>query len=398
MSHEEQHAVRREGQRPSARWRKNLALMLVSTLAALGFAEGVVRLLYGDRMVLFPRYHSKAVYGDYTLRRLRPNTEFWHTSVDGRWKFVINAQGFRDTRDFPYSKKPGRLRVLAIGDSETEGFEARQEFTYSAVVERWLRSRGVDAEAINAGVSGFGTAEAIAFLENEGVKYQPDVVIYGLVANDYLDNVRSGLFSLEHDTLVATNKVYAPAVAILDLINDIPAVRWLSEHSYLYSVLFNTVWDRYKALSMTQAEREARTEYAQPVTTPGDYETALMAALLARLGRFCHERGIFLILIGVPVPEGRDLGGFQSSILPSIRNVAHASADVLLFGDDMLRPYRGAARLYAAHGQRHISEFTHGVFGTHAGDAILNALRACRVSGRQPALCTLGGAPPVARK
>lgn len=88
-----------------------------------------------------------------------------------------------------------------------------------------MKSRGVDAEALNAGVSGFSTAEVIAFLENEGVKYHPDVVIYGLYANDYLDNLRSGLFSLEGDTLVAKKKVYVPGVALLDVINEVPPVQ-----------------------------------------------------------------------------------------------------------------------------------------------------------------------------
>ena len=94
-----------------------------------------------EKIVLFPRYHSDANYGEFTLRRLRPNTTFWHTSIDGNWKFVTNAQGFRDERDFSYAKPPGRLRVLTLGDSHTEGFEVRQTQTYSAVMERFLRAK-----------------------------------------------------------------------------------------------------------------------------------------------------------------------------------------------------------------------------------------------------------------
>ena len=52
------------------------------------------------------------------------------------------------------------------------------------------------AEAINAGVSGFGTAEALAFLENEG-HYRPDVVVLGFYANDFEDNLKAGLFALD---------------------------------------------------------------------------------------------------------------------------------------------------------------------------------------------------------
>lgn len=91
---------RPEAPRTRASWGKNLFLLLATLAIALGTAEGIVRLLFKDRVVLFPRWHSRAVYGDYTLPHLRPNSEFWHRSVDGRWKFVTNAQGFRNTTDF----------------------------------------------------------------------------------------------------------------------------------------------------------------------------------------------------------------------------------------------------------------------------------------------------------
>jgi hypothetical protein len=86
-------------------------------------AEGIVRLLFGGRIVLFPRFHDKASYGKYTIRRLRPNTTFWHHSVDGSWKFVTNSKGFRSDTEYSYDKPNGVLRVLCLGDSNTQGFE-----------------------------------------------------------------------------------------------------------------------------------------------------------------------------------------------------------------------------------------------------------------------------------
>src|SRR5688572_14635277 len=91
------------------------ALMLGSTLFALGIGEAVVRALYKDQTVLFPRYHTDYRYGRYTLRGIRPNAEFQHVSVDGRWRFVTNSRGFRDTREFAYQKPAATLRVLALG-------------------------------------------------------------------------------------------------------------------------------------------------------------------------------------------------------------------------------------------------------------------------------------------
>src|SRR5204862_1199586 len=131
--------------------------------------------LFKDQVVMFPRYHTGYQYGPYRLRGIRPHSDFWHTSVDGSWEFITNGKGLRDTRELGYQKPDGTLRVLAIGDSHTQGYEVRQSATFSAVAERYLAQHGVRAEVLNAGVSGFSTAEELAYLENEGYKYQPDV-------------------------------------------------------------------------------------------------------------------------------------------------------------------------------------------------------------------------------
>ncbi|HVJ12595.1 MAG TPA: hypothetical protein VNC62_13585, partial [Burkholderiales bacterium] len=137
----------------------------ISFAIAVALGEVVVRAVFKDDTVMFPRYHTDYRYGEYTLRGIRPNAEFRHTSVDGSWKFVTNSHGLRDVREFPYEKPAGTLRVLALGDSHTQGYEVRQDATYSAVLERALIANGFKAEVLNAGVSGFSTAEELAYLE-----------------------------------------------------------------------------------------------------------------------------------------------------------------------------------------------------------------------------------------
>src|SRR5262245_39965519 len=75
-------------------WCSNIGLMLAATLVALLLAELAFRLLLGYSIVLFPRNHAAAQYGPYTLRRMTPNTVFWHQSIDGAWRFNINNKGF----------------------------------------------------------------------------------------------------------------------------------------------------------------------------------------------------------------------------------------------------------------------------------------------------------------
>jgi hypothetical protein len=367
----------------------NLLLMLAVFLLTGTAAELTVRWTVGSRMVLFPRYHSKVVYGEYTLRRLRPNSVFWHTSADGHWRFQTNAQGFRADREFPYAKTPGRLRVLALGDSHTEGFEVRQEFTFSAVIERWLNARGTAAEVINTGVSGFGTAEELAFLENEGVKYHPDVVVLGFFANDFDDNVRSGLFALKGDSLIAQSKAYAPATGLLGVVNAIPPMRWLSEHSYLYSLAFNTVWNLFKRASIEHARNNEvnENEFAVPIQGPTEGEMSLMAALVSRMSEFCRTRGILFVVIDIPVHVNHGVGAFDTSIPPSLLDGFRHSADVLLSSEDALGSYRGIAEIHVEHGDNHISEFSHMMFGARAAQAILDKASLCKDSTARLQLC-----------
>jgi len=124
----------------------NMGIALFSILLCCIVAEGVIRILNKDTMVLYPRYHTDAKYGEYRIRRLRPNSEFWHTSVDGSWKFTTNKQGFRSSYDFSYDKPPDVLRIIALGNSHTQGYEVRQDCTYPAIIEKYLSDHGYKTE------------------------------------------------------------------------------------------------------------------------------------------------------------------------------------------------------------------------------------------------------------
>ena len=111
----------------------------------------------------------------------------------------------RNNSNIEYKKEPNVIRILSLGDSHTQGYEVNQKQTFSYVAEQLLNKKGFNSTVINAGVSGFGTAEELIFLENEGYKYSPDVVVIGFYANDFEDNIKSGFFSLENDSLVIKN-------------------------------------------------------------------------------------------------------------------------------------------------------------------------------------------------
>ena len=364
----------------------NTALAALAFAVALCASEAVVRLLYKDETVLFPRYHTDYRYERYVIRGIRPNVRFQHTSVDGSWTFITNSRGFRNTKEFAYDKPAGTLRILSLGDSQTQGYEVAQDATFSAVAERYIESREAKAEVINAGVSGFSTAEALVFLENEGVKYRPDVVVLGFYANDFDDNLKADLFTLDEQGALVENKhEHIPGVRIQNAMYGIPGVAWLSENSYLYSMLFNSVWAAAKTRLAVQAREHAAArigaspgdglEYAVPASGAlSAHQVAVTAALLVRMRRFCTDKGIRFIVADIPARRGPFR--IESSVPPALRSRLAAAGVELIASESLFQPFDGVVQMHVGHGHQHISEFTHALIGAELGRRALEPLRA----------------------
>jgi GDSL-like Lipase/Acylhydrolase family len=345
------------------------ALAAGSLTIAVLVGEIAVRAALKDQSVLFPRYHTDYHYGNYTLRGIRANSQFWHTSADGSWKFSTNSHGLRDTREFSYAKPAGTVRVLSLGDSHTQGYEVRQQATFSAVLERYLAARGVHAEVLNAGVSGFSTAEELAYLENEGYRYAPDVVVLGFYANDFEDNLKAGLFALEHGKLIERKREHIPGVRIQNAIYSVPGVQWLGENSYFYSLLFNNVWEYFKAMLAAHAKGEA-TEYAVTTRTANsDYEIGLALALIERMSRFCAERGIRLVV--ADIPQMRGAYRFTDSLPKPAQEALGKMGIEYVSSQSLLSEYDGVAEMHVPHGHNHVSEITHLMIGVELGRRVL---------------------------
>jgi hypothetical protein len=58
-------------------------------------------------------------------------------------------------------------------------------------------------------------------------------------------NLKAGLFGLDGEGRLEKLKYeHIPGVKIQNAIYVLPPVRWLSENSYFYSLLFNSAWER----------------------------------------------------------------------------------------------------------------------------------------------------------
>ncbi|HLT77038.1 MAG TPA: arylesterase [Ferrovibrio sp.] len=77
------------------------------------------------------------------------------------------------------------LRILALGDSLTAGYNLPADASFPAQLEKALREKGVQAQVINAGVSGDTTAGGLARLD-WALADRPTHALVALGANDML--------------------------------------------------------------------------------------------------------------------------------------------------------------------------------------------------------------------
>ena len=116
--------------------------------------------------------------------------EGWQQSTEYVARVRFNQLGLRDPRD-RYEKPPGTFRILLLGDSFMEAVQVEQRETTAAVLEARLRALRPDlnVEVINAGVAGWGTGIEGLYLDHEGYRFEPDLVLVGFfIGNDLHDN------------------------------------------------------------------------------------------------------------------------------------------------------------------------------------------------------------------
>ncbi len=125
-------------------------------------------------------------YGNYTI--YRPDEKLlWvpepgrALTVDNHLPITINHQGLRYASDLT-AKPKGEFRIMAFGDSATQGWGVDDDSTYAAFLEKKLNQDSCPGEhfvAVSAGVNAYPNAlvgEKLKEVE-EDPNFQPDVVI-----------------------------------------------------------------------------------------------------------------------------------------------------------------------------------------------------------------------------
>lgn len=94
--------------------------------------------------------------------------------------YTSNSQGIRAEEDFDLMPKANIVRIAAFGDSFTQGDGV-------ANTEIWttgLRHLSPNLEVLNFGVTGYGLDQAYLRYQQDGVPFQPHIVLIGFMSDD----------------------------------------------------------------------------------------------------------------------------------------------------------------------------------------------------------------------
>ncbi|MBX7234737.1 MAG: hypothetical protein K1X65_10155 [Caldilineales bacterium] len=103
---------------------------------------------------------------------------------------TINSHGLREA-EIPYEKPEGVYRILLLGDSFAEGMRTELAQTAGKVLEAQLNEMAGAPrfQVISAGVGAWGSDQELLWLRQEGVRYDPDLVlVLFFTANDFMNN------------------------------------------------------------------------------------------------------------------------------------------------------------------------------------------------------------------
>ena len=349
----------------------NIILAIISVIIALLISELIVRTFVGDKIVLFPCYAETATYGEYQIRRNIPNSSYKHTSSDGKWSFKINNNGFRSDKNYSYNKSPDTLRILLLGDSFTLGWEVDQDEMFSVILENYLNNNGIGAEVLNAGVSGFGTAEELIYYENEGYKYKPDIIILGFYGNDFDNNIMANLFTLDKNkNAINTNKSFLPAIKTREILNSFGLYRWLSEHSYLQNYIRMALSSKiHKKLLKKNKTNITLVENSDSINKNDDYFNLLTFAIVERIYNTARKNGTFMLILDIPKRD------FTSKLRRLSRKYGLISiSDTIIFAAEYLQKHTGNNDLYRPNGYGHWTGTSHEIIGLALGDIIMERI------------------------
>jgi len=286
--------------RGAAGWLANSALVLCSLVAGLILCEIGLRLfapqpINGIFFDVAPRGYNVTKSTGAALFDIGENT--------GVYRFV--PPHLRRSRP----PAPGATRILALGDSFTFGFGLPEQDTYVARLQDKLDSTFGDGRIalLNGGISGSGTAEQLAFVEDFGDQVAPAAVLVFVSIDDFNRAQRSPLYRLRSANTLELDAGSVPVNALKKAIVTSDVYNFTIQHLHVAQLLRRVhLWflsrsaaksaGRFLSLS-AYAAQSAGSEQSSPIIDSSPEQQRLARALFRRMKAWCDARGIKLAVI-----------------------------------------------------------------------------------------------------
>jgi CRISPR/Cas system-associated protein endoribonuclease Cas2 len=198
------------------------------------------------------------------------------------------------------------------------GYGVNLEDTFLSQMQEFLEESGVNSEIVNLGVPTYGNAEELVVLKEEGLKYQPDLVLLAWHPSDYSENIQSNLFGLENGHLIRKNKTYLPKARIREFLFQFKTYRWIAEYSHFYKFIRHSVYLHIRKPLAAWAKRISSVFKAKPNNgslaterqegqnkSDSSYRQELTIALLKEMKRECISNGARFLVFDIPVSLSR---------------------------------------------------------------------------------------------
>lgn len=188
------------------------ALALSSIGVSLLVVEGGIHAVEAMRGPMFPG-------GTRTLSFTRPDSALgwrhvedfsqrygWPEHPDGYVLIATNNLGLREDSATSLAPDDGVTRILALGDSHTDGLLHNRE-SWPNVVEHTETPELRNIEVLNAGVTGYQPSQYLRWWQTRGRAMEPEVVVLGYyVGNDLITGVADSSAAEEEGTAAESDR------------------------------------------------------------------------------------------------------------------------------------------------------------------------------------------------